>query len=193
MTSSGWTTFPIGSSAAADEADGRPWRDASRCEESRRVGAARRLRAAGDRHRQHHPGAGAPACHSRGSGRHDRRSRRARVPTHIQWNGRARGERVRSDCAGRDELQAIPPASTRIEAENRQNNATEDLPGGASNTPNAEDERRILQRIREARRQADIVVVYQHNHVFGSRSRVQGNAVTSISLRPVVLNTIGDG
>jgi poly-gamma-glutamate capsule biosynthesis protein CapA/YwtB (metallophosphatase superfamily) len=33
-------------------------------------------------------------------------------------------------------------------------------------TPNAEDARRILQSIRTARARADLVVVYQHNHVF---------------------------
>ena len=34
------------------------------------------------------------------------------------------------------------------------------------NAPNAEDARRILQSIRDARQQADLVIVYQHNHVF---------------------------
>jgi poly-gamma-glutamate synthesis protein (capsule biosynthesis protein) len=34
------------------------------------------------------------------------------------------------------------------------------------NRPNAEDARRILQSIREARARADLVIVYQHNHVF---------------------------
>jgi poly-gamma-glutamate capsule biosynthesis protein CapA/YwtB (metallophosphatase superfamily) len=34
------------------------------------------------------------------------------------------------------------------------------------NAPNAEDARRILQSIRNARQQADLVIVYQHNHVF---------------------------
>ena len=33
-------------------------------------------------------------------------------------------------------------------------------------TPNAEDAQRILQSIRAARARADLVVVYQHNHVF---------------------------
>jgi poly-gamma-glutamate synthesis protein (capsule biosynthesis protein) len=181
----------------------------------------------------------------------------------------APGGRATSDHPGVNEL--------RIEAGGRQNNATDDLPDAVPNAPNADDARRILQSIREARRQADVVVVYQHNHVFGSRSfatiftegmperlapnrwlvkwthdeidagadiivmhgapllhgieiyrgrpifydlgnfiynvpptltyidepmawesavasvRVQGNAVTAISLRPVVLNTIGDG
>jgi poly-gamma-glutamate capsule biosynthesis protein CapA/YwtB (metallophosphatase superfamily) len=32
--------------------------------------------------------------------------------------------------------------------------------------PNAEDSQRILQSIRDARKQADLVIVYQHNHVF---------------------------
>jgi len=34
------------------------------------------------------------------------------------------------------------------------------------NKPNDEDARRILQSIREARTKADLVIVYQHNHVF---------------------------
>ncbi len=33
--------------------------------------------------------------------------------------------------------------------------------------PNAEDSKRILQSIRDARSHADLVVVYEHNHVFG--------------------------
>jgi poly-gamma-glutamate capsule biosynthesis protein CapA/YwtB (metallophosphatase superfamily) len=58
----------------------------------------------------------------------------------------------------------------RVEAGQRENEATADLPGAPGNTPNPEDSRRILQSIRDARRRADIVIVYQHNHVFGSHS-----------------------
>jgi poly-gamma-glutamate capsule biosynthesis protein CapA/YwtB (metallophosphatase superfamily) len=58
----------------------------------------------------------------------------------------------------------------RVEAGGRQNEATEDLPGTPANTPNAEDAQRILRSIREARQQADLVIVYQHNHVFGNHS-----------------------
>jgi poly-gamma-glutamate capsule biosynthesis protein CapA/YwtB (metallophosphatase superfamily) len=36
----------------------------------------------------------------------------------------------------------------------------------ASNKPNEEDTQRILQSIRDAKKQADLVIVYQHNHVF---------------------------
>jgi poly-gamma-glutamate capsule biosynthesis protein CapA/YwtB (metallophosphatase superfamily) len=36
----------------------------------------------------------------------------------------------------------------------------------AGNKPNEEDAQRILQSIRDARRQADLVIVYEHNHVF---------------------------
>ncbi len=36
----------------------------------------------------------------------------------------------------------------------------------AANMPNAEDARRILQSIRDAGRRADLVIVYQHNHVY---------------------------
>src|SRR5207253_7875551 len=56
----------------------------------------------------------------------------------------------------------------RVEAGDRENEATEDLPGAPANTPNPEDSRRILQSIRDARQRADLVIVYQHNHVFGN-------------------------
>jgi poly-gamma-glutamate synthesis protein (capsule biosynthesis protein) len=36
----------------------------------------------------------------------------------------------------------------------------------SGNKPNPEDTQRILQSIRDARKQADIVIVYEHNHVF---------------------------
>ena len=58
----------------------------------------------------------------------------------------------------------------RVEAGQRENEATEDLPGAPGNAPNPEDGRRILQAIRQARQRADLVIVYQHNHVFGNRS-----------------------
>jgi poly-gamma-glutamate synthesis protein (capsule biosynthesis protein) len=60
----------------------------------------------------------------------------------------------------------------RIEAGAQQNEAAADLPGAPANRPNSEDARRILQSIRAARRRADLVIVYQHNHVFGNRSFV---------------------
>jgi poly-gamma-glutamate capsule biosynthesis protein CapA/YwtB (metallophosphatase superfamily) len=72
------------------------------------------------------------------------------------------GARATADHPGVNEL--------RIEAGGRENEATEDLPGAPPNTPNAQDAQRILQSIREARRHADLVIVYQHNHVFGNRS-----------------------
>ena len=55
----------------------------------------------------------------------------------------------------------------RVEAGDKENEATDDLPGAPGNTPNPEDSQRILQSIRDARQHADIVIVYQHNHVFG--------------------------
>jgi poly-gamma-glutamate capsule biosynthesis protein CapA/YwtB (metallophosphatase superfamily) len=58
----------------------------------------------------------------------------------------------------------------RVEAGDKENEATEDLPGAPPNAPNPEDARRILQSIRDARQHADIVIVYQHNHVFGNHS-----------------------
>ena len=74
----------------------------------------------------------------------------------------AAGGRAAADHAGVNEL--------RVFAGDRQNNATEDLLTALPNTPNAEDSQRILNSIREARQRADIVIAYQHNHVFGPRS-----------------------
>jgi poly-gamma-glutamate synthesis protein (capsule biosynthesis protein) len=58
----------------------------------------------------------------------------------------------------------------RVLAGNRQNEASADLPDVAANHPDEADARRLLQAIREARRHADLVIVYQHNHVFGNTS-----------------------
>ncbi|HUB82100.1 MAG TPA: CapA family protein [Bryobacteraceae bacterium] len=58
----------------------------------------------------------------------------------------------------------------RVEAGGKPNEATSDLAGAPANTPNAEDAARILRSIREARAHADLVIVYQHNHVFANRS-----------------------
>ena len=58
----------------------------------------------------------------------------------------------------------------RVEAGDKENEATDDLPGAPGNTPNPEDSRRILQSIRDARQHADLVIVYQHNHVFANHS-----------------------
>jgi poly-gamma-glutamate synthesis protein (capsule biosynthesis protein) len=58
----------------------------------------------------------------------------------------------------------------RVLAGDKANEATADLPDAPANTPNAEDAQRILQNIRQARAQADLVIVYQHNHVFGNHS-----------------------
>jgi poly-gamma-glutamate capsule biosynthesis protein CapA/YwtB (metallophosphatase superfamily) len=58
----------------------------------------------------------------------------------------------------------------RVEAGERENEATDDLPGAPENTPSPEDALRILANIREARQHADLVIVYQHNHVFGNHS-----------------------
>jgi poly-gamma-glutamate synthesis protein (capsule biosynthesis protein) len=74
----------------------------------------------------------------------------------------AAGGGATTDHAGVNEL--------RVFAGDRQNNATDDLPGASPNIPNAQDAQRILSSIREARQHADIVIVYQHNHVFGARA-----------------------
>lgn len=72
------------------------------------------------------------------------------------------GGRATADRPGVNEL--------RVEAGDKENEATVDLPGATGNTPNPEDSQRILQSIREARQHADLVIVYQHNHVFGNHS-----------------------
>jgi poly-gamma-glutamate synthesis protein (capsule biosynthesis protein) len=74
----------------------------------------------------------------------------------------APGGRATAERPGVNEL--------RVQAGDRENEATDDLPGAPANTPNPEDSRRILQSIRDARQRADLVIVYQHNHVFGNRS-----------------------
>lgn len=58
----------------------------------------------------------------------------------------------------------------RIKAGDKDNEARDDLPGAGPNVPYAEDSERILQSIRAAKQKADLVIVYQHNHVFGNRS-----------------------
>src|ERR1700733_6792946 len=74
----------------------------------------------------------------------------------------ARGGNAMADRPGVNEL--------RVGSGGKQNEATEDLPGAPANTPNTDDAQRILRSIREARQHADIVIVYQHNHVFGNHS-----------------------
>jgi poly-gamma-glutamate capsule biosynthesis protein CapA/YwtB (metallophosphatase superfamily) len=58
----------------------------------------------------------------------------------------------------------------RIQAGNRENEATDDLPGASANQPNQQDAQRILHSIRDAKQHANLVIVYQHNHVFGNRA-----------------------
>ena len=72
------------------------------------------------------------------------------------------GARAAPEAPGVNEL--------RVNAGSQSNEATADLPGAPANTPELQDARRILQSIRTARQHADLVIVYQHNHVFGNRS-----------------------
>lgn len=59
----------------------------------------------------------------------------------------------------------------RINAGDTVNEGSADLsPDVPPNTPNPDDAQRILQSIRAAKRHADLVIVYQHNHVFGQNS-----------------------
>ena len=57
----------------------------------------------------------------------------------------------------------------RIEAGGMPNESTTVLPAKPGNEPNPEDRQRILQSIRDARQRADLVIVYEHNHVFLNR------------------------
>jgi poly-gamma-glutamate capsule biosynthesis protein CapA/YwtB (metallophosphatase superfamily) len=57
----------------------------------------------------------------------------------------------------------------RIEMGGQQNEARTELPPGMPNEPNPEDVQRILASIRNAREHSDLVIVYQHNHVFSNR------------------------
>ncbi|HVB98355.1 MAG TPA: CapA family protein [Candidatus Dormibacteraeota bacterium] len=54
----------------------------------------------------------------------------------------------------------------RVEAGGKMNNANTFLPAEPGNQPYPPDKERILNSIREARRHADLVIVYQHNHVY---------------------------
>jgi poly-gamma-glutamate synthesis protein (capsule biosynthesis protein) len=74
----------------------------------------------------------------------------------------APGGRATTEHPGVNEL--------RVRAGDRDNEATDDLPEAAVNTPDPDDSHRILQSIRDARQRADLVIVYQHNHVFGNRA-----------------------
>ena len=73
----------------------------------------------------------------------------------------APGARATDTSCGVNEL--------RIDAGGVQNNATAELPATPPNGANAQDSARILASIRTARAHADIVIVYQHNHVFANR------------------------
>ena len=57
----------------------------------------------------------------------------------------------------------------RIEAGGKPNESTNVLPAEPGNEPNPQDKQRILQSIRDARQRADLVIVYEHNHVFLNR------------------------
>jgi len=57
----------------------------------------------------------------------------------------------------------------RSEAGGKLNESTILLPPEPGNEPNPGDRQRILQSIREARQHADLVIVYEHNHVFLNR------------------------
>jgi poly-gamma-glutamate capsule biosynthesis protein CapA/YwtB (metallophosphatase superfamily) len=74
----------------------------------------------------------------------------------------APGGAARADGRGVNEL--------RVMAGSAINEANADLRDAPRNIPNPEDAARILQTIREAKAHADLVIVYQHNHVFGNKS-----------------------
>ena len=73
----------------------------------------------------------------------------------------AQGARATADSPGVNEL--------RIMAGAAQNEANQEFPAVSQNQPNREDAARILANIRKARAHADLVIAYQHNHVFSNR------------------------
>src|ERR1051326_7787710 len=73
----------------------------------------------------------------------------------------AEGGMATADHPGVNEL--------RIEAGGKPNESTTLLPPQPGNEPKAEEKKGILKSIREARKNADYVVVYEHNHVFLNR------------------------
>ena len=79
----------------------------------------------------------------------------------------------------------------RVEAGGKVNQANEEFPANPPNSANAEDTARILKNIREARGKADLVVVYQHNHVFSNRpfSAVFGEGLQERLAPPAWLKT----
>ena len=56
----------------------------------------------------------------------------------------------------------------RVWAGDKLNESTDELPPKPENTPDKDDAARILQSIREAKKHADIVISYQHNHTFNN-------------------------
>lgn len=95
----------------------------------------------------------------------------------------APGARATEDGAGVNEL--------RLEAGAKQNEANTELPATPGNSPNPEDAARILKNIRQARAHADLVIVYQHNHVFSNRpfSAVFGEGLPERLAPPAWLKT----
>ena len=73
----------------------------------------------------------------------------------------APGARATAQSPGVNEL--------RIEAGAKENESREELPATPGNSPNPQDSARILANIRQARARANLVIVYQHNHVFANR------------------------
>ena len=73
----------------------------------------------------------------------------------------AQGGMAGTDKPGVNEL--------RIRMGDQQNEAQAELPPGQPNIPVQEDAQRVLNSIRTAKQHADLVIVYQHNHVFSNR------------------------
>jgi poly-gamma-glutamate synthesis protein (capsule biosynthesis protein) len=73
-------------------------------------------------------------------------------------------------AGGRAEVAHPGVNELRVRSDQRVNEATEDLPGAGANVPDAEDAGRVLASVRTAREQADLVIAYQHNHVFSHHS-----------------------
>ena len=130
-----------------------------------------RVRPEGDRHSEHDPRSGQPWHRTCGHWKHTQRSRSARLLSEPERNHRAGVERLGSDCAGW-KRERRPAGRQRAAHQGRRQGQRSDgrPPRGRTERPFLRGRRRILHSIREAKQRADLVIVYQHNHVFGNRS-----------------------
>ena len=129
-----------------------------------------RVRSEGDGHPEHDPRGGQPEIVHAGTGNNSPKPQR-RLFSDPEGHHRAGVERVGSDCAG-GKRDGGPAGRQRAAHQGRRQGQRSDGRPARRAAEHAESggRRRILQSIRDARQRADLVIVYQHNHVFGNRS-----------------------